>query len=618
MKGYAGRALFVDLTSGEVTTQEIPEEWLKDYVGGEGVAVRLFYDLMDPDLDPFDAAQPMIFATGPLTGTASPTSGRWNLVFRSPATGTLGLANAGGKLAPQIKRAGWDLIVIVGQSDKPVYIAIRDDEVEIHDASGLWGKGVSETEALIQEELDVSGTQIASIGPAGENGVLFAAVMNDKHRAAGRGGAGALMGSKKLKALAVRGTNPVPTADLDALRERAAAAREQLFEEAFVADELAPFGTPSFFDAIHGLGILPTKNWQRTTFEEGFDTLGHEGYHNTLDVKAYACFGCPIGCGRITTVQEGPYSGMHGGGPEYEAVAAFGSKCLVTDLNAVTAANHFADDLGLDVISTGQVIATAMEWYENGLLGEEETEGIDLSWGNGDAVVEMVNRIAHREGLGDLLADGVKRAAERMGSGADRAAMHVKGLEMAADGVRASKGEAVAHAVSPRGADHLRPYASAIDAFGYREPELGIEQDVDYLEDGEKSWVKPLQELSMATNMLGVCLFSSITLAIKPSTWAGLLSAAVGYTVTKEELLRAAERVINMERMINLAFGFDGSDDTLPPRFLEEPAPDGRGQGQTVDLEVALESYYRSMGWDVETGLPTAETLEKLGLDWLR
>jgi aldehyde:ferredoxin oxidoreductase len=617
MKGYTGRALFVDLTSGEVTTQEIPEEWFEDYVGGEGVAVRLFHDLMDADIDAFDPAQPLIFATGPLTGTPAPASGRWNIVFRSPATGTLGLSNAGGKLAPQIKRAGWDLIVIRGQAEKPVYITIRDEQVNIYDASDLWGKGVDETEDLIQDELDTKGFQIASIGPAGENRVLFAAVMNDKHRAAGRGGAGALMGSKNLKAIAIKGTKAPAIADPDTLKERAAAARKELFEETFVADELAPFGTPSFYDAIDALGILPTKNWQRTTFPEGLETLGHEAYHETLDVKPYACYGCPIGCGRVTTIKEGPYSGMHGGGPEYETVAAFGSKCMVIDLNAVAAANHLSNDLGLDVISTGQVIATAMEWYEDGLIDDEDTEALDLSWGNGDAVVEMVKRIAHRDGLGDLLADGVKRAAEKIGPEAEKAAMHVKGLEMAADGVRASKGESLSHTTSARGADHLRPYASAIEAFGYREPELGIEQEVDYLEDGKKEWVKPLQELSMATNMLGVCLFTSITLAIKPSTWASLLSAAVGRTMTKEDLLRAAERVINLERMINASLGFNRADDKLPVRFLREPAPDGRGEGQTVDLDVTLESYYASMGWNMETGLPTPKTLEELGLEWL-
>ncbi len=617
MQGYTGKMLVVDLGLRTFESRAIPEAWLKDFLGGEGVAMRLFYELVHPDADPLDAVQPMIFATGPLTGTAAPCSGRCCVVFYSPATGTLGAANAGGHFAPALKRAGWDLLVLLGQADKPVYLYVNDDKVEFRDAARLWGQGVAEAEDAIVAELDVKGLQVASIGPAGEKGVKFASIMTDKHRAFGRGGPGAAMGSKLLKAVAVKGTLPLPTADPKALREAATHAREELFAEAFVRDELHPFGTPSFYDSINTLGILPTKNWQRTEFPQSVGKLTYHDYHETLQVKPYACFGCPIACGRSTTIIEGKYAGMHGGGPEYETLAAFGSKCLVTDINAIAAANHTANNLGLDVISSGQVIATAMEWYEQGILTKDLTGGLELTWGNGDAVVEAVKLIGKREGVGDLLALGVKRAAEKLGPAAGYAAMHVKGLEMAADGVRASKGEAVVHATSARGADHLRPYASTIDAFGYREPQLGIVQDVDYLEDGHKSWVKPLQELSMATNMLGVCLFASITLAIKPATWARLASAAVGYPISQGDLLLAAERVINLERMVNARLGFDRKDDTLPRRFLEERAPDGRGEGEVVDLAVALDSYYESMGWDPKTGLPTREKLASLGLDWL-
>ncbi len=617
MKGYTGRALFVNLSNGSITSQTLPPEWYRDYLGGEGVAVRLFWDLVHDDRDGLAPEQPMIFATGPLTGTAAPCSGRACVIFRSPATGTIGAANAGGHFAPALKKAGWDLLVITGKANKPVYLLVQDDRVEIRDASGLWGLGVKETEDAIKQAVGAQGLQIASIGPAGEKGVLFANIMTDKHRAFGRGGPGAVMGAKNLKAIAVRGTKPLPIADPDALKEAAKAARDELFAEAFVRDELHPFGTPSFYDAIDALGILPTRNWQRTTFPASKDLLTYKAYHETLEVKPYACFGCPIACGRHTKIKSGKYAGLEGGGPEYEAVAAFGSKCFVTDLNAVAAANHLANNFGLDVISTGQVIATAMEWYEMGLLTKEQTGGLDLTWGNGDAVVELVKLIAHREGIGDLLANGVKRAAEKLGPKAEKAAMHVKGLEMAADGVRASKGESIVHATSARGADHLRPYASAIDAFGYRDEELGITGDINYLEDGNKAWVKPFQELSMATNLLGVCLFASITLAIKASTWARLTSAAMGRTISKYDLLKAAERVINMERQINARFGFDRKDDTLPERFLKEPAPDGRGEGEVVDLQKNLDSYYESMGWDQKFGLPKKETLERLGLDWM-
>ncbi len=617
MKGYMGKMLVIDLTSGQTESQTIPEEWFEQYIGGEGLAMRLFNDLVHPEKDVLDPIQPLIFATGPLAGTLAPCSGRCVVSFWSPATKTIGASNGGGDFAPTLKRAGWDLLVITGRARAPVVIVIDNENVQIQDASGLWGKTVSETEDYLNKNLGLSNLSIASIGVAGEKGVLYASIMNEKYRAFGRGGAGAVMGSKNLKAIAVRGTKRLPTADQAALKEVAKDAKDEMFEEIFVRDELRPYGTPSFYDAINALGILPTKNWQRTTFPESQDKLTYQAYHQILEVSPKACFNCAIHCGRYTKVKEGKYIGMEGGGPEYESIAAFGSKCLVTDLNAVAAANHLANDFGLDIISTGQVIATAMEWYENGILNLEKTQGIDLSWGNGDAVVECVKRIAHREGIGDLLAQGVKRAAEVLGPDAEYAAMHVKGLEMAADEVRASKGEAVVHATAARGADHLRPYASAIDAFGYRDEELGIVGEIDYLEDGNKAWIKPFQELSMATNMLGVCLFASITLAIKASTWARLLSEVVGREVTKDELLKAAERVINMERLINARFGFDRKDDILPKRFLVEPAPDGRGKGQVVDLDKALDSYYTAMGWALKSGLPTEAKIKELGLEFL-
>lgn len=611
------KMLWVDLSRGEVRSQPIPQEWVRDYIGGEGVAIRLLWDILVPDADGTDPRQPLIFAAGPLSGTLAPCSGRTCVVFRSPSTGTLGASNGGGNFSPAMRKAGWDYIAIVGKAEHPVYLFIDDDQVEIRDASDLWGKTVSQTEDLIKERLGENRVEIASIGPAGENGVLFASIMTDKYRAFGRGGPGAVMGSKNLKAIVIHGTHKIPVANAEEFKEAALSARDELFSEAFVRDELHPYGTPSFYDAINALGILPTKNWQYTTFPDSVGKLTYQAYHEHLEVKAKACFNCAIACGRYTKIKEGPYAGMEGGGPEYECLAAYGSKLLVTDIDAIAAANHLSNDLGLDVISTGQVLATAMEWYENGILTPEMTDGIKLEWGNGHAVVEMVKRIAHRQGIGNLLAVGVKRAAEQLGSEAEYAALHVKGLEMAADGVRASKGEAVVHATAARGADHLRPYASAIDAFGYRDEDLGIVGDIDYLEDGNKWWIKPFQELSMATNMLGVCLFASITLAIKASTWAKLLSKAWGKEVGKKDLLLAAERVINLERMLNARLGFDRKDDTLPKRFLVEPAPDGRGAGQVVDLEKALNSYYESMGWDLATGLPTPGKLHQLGLDFV-
>ncbi len=617
LKGYRNKLLAIDLSERSVDKREIPDEWFEDYIGGEGTAVKLLGEELDPDIDKFDKEQPLILSTGPLTGTSAPSSGRWCIVFRSPETGTIGASNCGGQLAPKIKKAGYDMIMVKGKAEEPTYVVIEDGSVEFKDASDLWGKGVEDTEDMLKKELG-SDFEIANIGPAGENKVLYAAVMNEKHRAAGRGGAGAIMGSKNLKAIAVKGTNKIEIADKEGLKEKSKKSRKELFSEEFVNEELHEYGTPSFYASIDDLGMLPTKNWQQTTFPLGRNQLDHNAYYEKLDVEKYACWGCPIACGTVTKVEEGKYKGSKGGGPEYETVAAFGSKTLVKDMNAIAAASHIANDMGLDHISAGQAIATAMEWFDKGIIDREETGGIGLEWGNADAVVELVRKISNREGFGDVLADGVKIAAERYGEDAKEAAMHVKGLEMAADGVRASKGEAVTHAVSPRGADHLRPWSPTVDAFGYREEELGIEGDIDFKEDGNKWWVKPFQELCMATNMLGVCLFTVITLANKPSTYAELLSKATGKELAKDDLLKAAERVINMERMLNISFGFERKDDSLPERFLKEKAPDGRGKGEVVDLDKALRSYYESMGWDEETGVPTDEKLKELGLEWLK
>jgi aldehyde:ferredoxin oxidoreductase len=426
-----------------------------------------------------------------------------------------------------------------------------------------------------------------------------------------------MLGSKNLKAIGVVGTREVTVADPAGLKAASEKAKEQIAAEGFTAGLLKPFGTPGFYNSISATGTLPTKNWQRTTYPESHDVLGHEAYHKTLEVKAYACAQCHIACGRKTTIKEGPYAGESGGGPEYETLGAFGSKCLINDVSAVAKLGYDCNELGLDTISAGQILATAMEWYERGILNKEKADGLELTWGNVPASLEIVRKMAFREGIGDLLAEGSKKAAEKLGGDALDYAFQVKGLEMASCGVQASKGEAVVHATSPRGADHLRPYASVIDAFGYLEEELGINEKQNPLEDGNKAWVKPLQELSMATNLLGACLFASICLAVKGSTWASLYTAVTGREMALPDLLKAAERVINLERVINARYGFDRKEDKLPKRLLKEPAADGVGQGQVVDLEKVLDSYYQAMGWDVASGLPQPDKLRELNLGWL-
>src|SRR6056297_118584 len=609
-----GKILRINLKDQSFKAGDIPKKWYKDFIGGEGFATKILYDELKAGIEPLSEENLLVFTVGPLTGTKAPCSGRLVIGFKAPLTGTIGMSNVGGHLAPMIKKAGYDVVVVKGKSEKPVYINIEDDKVEFKDAAGIWGLDTEKTEEKIREETGNKKIRIAEIGPAGENLVNFSSIMIDKHRAAGRGGAGAVMGSKNLKALAFFGSEKLTDADEDMMKEFSKRAREELNAEEFARDELKPFGTPSFMDSINALGLLPTKNWQYTTFD-AMDKLGHKAYHENLDVKAWACYGCPIACGRHTTIKDGKYKGQSGGGPEYETLGAFGSKCYVDDLNAVTMANYICNRMGMDTISAGQVVATAMEWYEKGLIDEETTGGIKLEFGNADALVDIVEKIAKREGYGDVLADGSDKAAEKIGEEAKKYTFTVKGMELASCGVRASKGETLSHVISPRGADHLRPYASVIDAFGYTEPELGINEKVSPFEDKNKKWVKPFMELSMMTNLLGVCLFASITIAVKGSTWTGLYNAATGENVKLEDMMKAAERVINLERMFNYREGFDIKDDQLPVRLTTEVAPDGLGKGNIVDNKVILEEFYESMGWNLETGIPTDEKLKELGLN---
>lgn len=615
VKSYRGQMLHVDLAARKSWTEEIPERWMKDYVGGEGFGARYLMDNLEGGIDPLSEENKLLFICGPLTDTKAPSSGRTVVMFKSPLTGTIGASNVGGAWAPQLKRAGYDMLVIHGKATQPTFVYIKDARVEFYDAAELTGKSAKEAQQLIREKIAHPKAEVAAIGEGGEKLVRFASVMVDGDRAAGRGGGGAVMGSKNLKAIAVSGSSGrLPVADPKRFDVAVRQAIDELHAEAFVKEEMMVYGTPSFFDAMNGLGLVPSYNWQRTTTD--FDEkLGHKAYHEKLEVKQVRCYNCPIGCGRYTRIPEGKYKGLEGGGPEYETVAAFGQKLGNTDLYSVAAAAYKADALGIDVISAGQVIATAMEWYEKGIIDQEFTDGLDLTWGNSDAVVTLVERMGRREGeFAKLLGEGSLRAARAIGKDAEKYVMHVKGQEMASDGVRASKGEAVPHMISPRGADHLRPYAATIDAFGYLEEEFGVTEPVDPFKEENKDWIKPFEELCMATNLLGVCLFASITVAVKGKTWAKLYSSATGQEITYQDLFKASERVLNIERMFNVREGFARKDDYLPERFNTEPAPDGPGKGQTVNQDKLLDQVYKVKGWD-NNGIPTPEKLKELGLE---
>jgi aldehyde:ferredoxin oxidoreductase len=611
---YTGKILNIDLTNSKHWIDDLPENWIKNYIGGEGFGTLYLAENLKSRIDPLSKDNKLLFICGPLTDTKAPCSGRTVVMFKSPLTGTISASNAGGAWAPQLKRAGYDMLVIHGCAQKPTYIFINDEEIHLYSAEKLWGRDTHETERLIREEIDNSKAEVTSIGIAGEKKVRYATVMMGRDHAAGRGGGGAVMGSKNLKAIAVYGSSlPLTPHNPERFNENVKEAIQDLHNEAFVREEMMKFGTPSFFDAMNDLGLVPAYNWQHTTTDFN-QYLGHQAYHEKLDVQQDRCYNCPIGCVRKTTIPEGKYKGLSGSGPEYETVAAYGQKLGNTDLHSITAANYISNNLGLDVISTGQVIATAMEWYEKGIINKEATDGLDLTWGNSEAIVKLVERIAYRQGdFATLLGEGSLRAAQTLGGEAIKYVMHVKGQEMAADGVRASKAEALSHMISPRGADHLRPYGATIDAFGYVEEELGVKEQVNPLSEENKDWVKPLEELSMSTNLLGVCLFASITIAIKGKRWAELFSNATGLSYTYADLFKVSERVINLERLFNIREGFTRKDDYLPERFSQESAEEGPGKGQVVDQERLLDLIYTVKGWDKQ-GIPTKEKLKELGL----
>lgn len=613
MKGYNGKMLWIDLSTKVTREEMIPEEWRSLYIGGEGFVAKLMYDRVKPGMDPLSEENLLIFAMGPVNGTLAPSSGRTCVGFKSPLTGTIGVSNVGGMLAPELKKTGYDMIILTGKSESPVYVFVKDNKVQFLPAETIWGLDVEKTEEAIRKELDDPKVRIAEIGPAGENLVKFSSIMVDAHRAAGRGGAGAVMGSKNVKALVVRGSGKrTDISDPEAFKLYTKQARKELKEEPFVDSLLSKYGTSAFTASVNAVGCLPTRNWQTTTFEHA-DKLSHEAYHEVLKVQAAGCHACPIACGRKTEIQHGKYSGTKGYGPEFEGLGAYGSKTGVSDLNEVVMANFECNKYGLDNISTGQIIATAMEWYEKGLINTDTTDGLELNFGNGEAMIELTRKIALREGFGNLLAEGSERAAKVIGNGAEDYVMTVKGMELASCGVRASKGEVLSHLGSERGADHLRPFASTIDALGYLSEELGITEKKVNTQDSDKHWVKPLKELSMVTNLLGTCLFTTITLAVKGETWTGIYNAVTGNSLTLAEMLQCAERVSNLERLFNVREGFTREDDTLPVRLRTEPAPDGLGQGEVVDERIIIDEFYDSMGWDSK-GVPTEAKLKELNL----
>ncbi|MEM4770738.1 MAG: aldehyde ferredoxin oxidoreductase family protein [Acidilobaceae archaeon] len=613
--GYMGKILRVDLTAGKLYYEELPEDVLRMWIGGRGLGVYIMLKEVDPRVDPFSPANKAIVATGPLTGIPGLVSpGRWASITKSPLTNTIHDSHSGGKFGPELKFAGFDSIIIEGASERPVYLWIQDGKAEIRDAKHLWGKDVHSTTDMIIEELtpaigrdEAKKIKVATIGPAGENLSRIANIMNDKNRAAGRGGHGAVWGSKKLKAIAVRGHMKPKIAREDIYREVSSKSIDIARKSPITSEALPMYGTAVLVNIINAHGIFPTRNFQTGVFPEAANISGEKIAETILDPKLQKeeiCWGCIIGCSRGSKIR-GKWTG-EGGGPEYETVWALGADTGVGDLEAVTKANYLCNELGLDTISMGATIATLMELVEKGKIPAEKLRGLDVRWGNGEALVELVWRTAYRSGIGDDLAEGALRLAKKYG--APELAMVVRGMELPAYDPRGSKGHGLAYATSNRGGCHLRAYVIAPEI-------LGVPQLVDrFSVTGKAPIVKEFQDVFAALDSLVVCKFVSF------SYWndvlAAQLSAVTGWDIGVQDFNIIGERIYNAERVFNiLAFGDGEEYDTLPRRLLEEPMPEGPAKGHVVELKPMLEEYYKLRGW--VKGRPTRETLEKLGLKWL-
>jgi aldehyde:ferredoxin oxidoreductase len=614
MYGYRGKILRVDLSSRNVQVDNIEEEVLRKFIGGVGLAAKIIYEEVKPEVSPLEPENKLVFMTGPLTGTLVPCTGRYVVCAKSPLTNAWGEAHSSGFWARELKRAGYDGIVIEGKSEKPVYLLINDGEVRIESANALWGMGCLETEAFLKNELGEN-FKVACIGPAGERLVRFASILNDEGRAAGRCGMGAVMGAKLLKAIAVKGTKEIPIKDPQRIKKILRRIYPQIMS--FPTTQIyASYGTSGELLSFHEYGDVPIKNFTMGDWDK-IDKISGEVYNKTMVKGKRACWNCPIACWRYVKVEEGPYAGLEvKRGPEYETLTSLGSLLLNDRLDVIIKANSLCNHYGIDTISTGVCIAFAMECYDKGIITNKEAPNISLKWGDPESIIELVKAIGERKGIGDILAEGVKRASERIGKGSEKFAMHVKGLEMPMHDPRAFKGMGLQYAISNRGACHLQGLIFRIEQ-GERMTDLKIYERLDRFEIKNKGQTLGiLQNWHEVLESLIICKF----LSIPPGHMPGLYSLTTGIPITLDYMLEAGERIYNIKRMFNVNCSITREEDTLPYRIMHEKLNEGGTLGQLIspnELNEMLNEYYAFRGWD-EKGIPIAETLKRLGIAELR
>lgn len=598
--GWIGTILRINLTEGSIKREPLNMQDAHDYVGARGLGTKYYCNEVDPKVDPLSPENKLIFMTGPLTGTAACSAGRYEVVSKAPLTGIIGAANSGGHFGPELKYAGYDGIIFEGKANHPVYLHINDDQVELLDASELWGQGVHETtEAL---EAKHGKVRVSCIGTPGERCMLFAAIMNDKNRAAGRGGMGAVMGSKNLKAIAVRGTGGVTVARPEGFMNEVTKARTMLKEHPVTGNGLGTFGTEILVNIVNEVGGLPLRNGRDGSYWEQADDTSGERLNETHLVKNQGCFGCSIACGRVTKIEgKGNLDGF-GEGPEYEAGWSYGAACGVNDISSIVKANFICNEQGMDPITLGSTVACAMELYEMGAIPEEDI-GFPLRFGDAAAMVKLTQMCADGEGFGKTIGLGSYRLAEKYGH--PELSMSVKKQEMPAYDGRAIQGIGLEYATSNRGGCHVRGYMISPEV-------LGIPVKLDpQVTEGKGAMLKTFQDLTALCDSTGMCLFTTFGIGLPEI--AGQYREAVGSDETDEEILLKGERIWNLEKRFNMEAGVE--KDTLPPRLLREALPSGPAKGKVNELQTMLADYYEARNWTAD-GIPTPEKLAELNVTY--
>lgn len=594
---YNLKMLRINLTDRTIKTEDLDEKLAKKFLGGRGLGTKILYDEGVATVEPLSPENKLIFINGPLTGANVPTGGRYMVVTKAPLNNMIASSNSGGVWGARLKYAGYDALIVEGKAEAPVYISIDDDHVEVKDAAALWGKTSEETEEALKEEYGKNAS-VLNIGPAGENLSLLACIINEADRAAGRTGVGAVMGSKNLKAVVCSSKRTVVEPyDKEALRESVALNLKLLKDNGVTGTGLPTYGTAVLVNIINNVGSFPTKNWQESQFATSEEISG-EMLKEKFLVKQGFCHRCPIGCGRVINM-----NGKIVGGPEYEPLWAYGANCGIDDLEAITIANYWANEMGLDAIGAPATIATAMELYQKGFITDEDCDGVPLKWGSSEAIIEWTKRMGLGSNpLAKLMAQGSYRMCEHYG--VPELSMSVKKQDMPAYDARGIQGIGLTYATSNRGGCHVRGYMISPEI-------LGLPQPLDRFATEDKAlWTKIFQDLTAVIDSSGLCLFTSF--ALGAPHYAAMINAATGTNYTPEELLVVGERIYNIERQFNKAAGMKPEDDTLPKRLLEEPIPDGPSKGEVSKLHILLPQYYELRGW--ENAFPTEATLKRLEL----